>query len=295
MLRTTEPLRIMKTEQPHRFSRLEQLTMRPIYVASDAYEMGTNKEKRRREVAEQLTAEVSAVPPSRLLALIGQALRFQQAQGSLPADGSMDLFRGGRRKARKDNEEKIPQKQAGVIKFSADSHPEAAIFSPDGSGLVTGSIDGFIEVWDVDQCRLRRDLEYQAKDELMMHEEPVLCTAFNRDGELLATGSQDGKVKIWKISTGLCLRKFNKAHSVGITSVSFAKDSTQILTGSFDHLARIHGLKSGKTLKEFRYTTHCQILFVYNCIWVFWSQRPHIIRELRNIYQGWLKCSDRFI
>jgi WD40 repeat-containing protein SMU1 len=186
------------------------------------------------------------------VALIGQALRFQEAQGTLPADGSIDLFRGGRRKARKDNEEKIPQKQAGVIKFSPESHPETCIFAPDGSGLVTGSVDGFIEVWDVDQCRLRKDLDYQAKDELMMHEEPVLCTTFNRDGELLATGSQDGKVKIWKLSTGQCLRKFSKAHAEGVTSLYFSKDSSQILSGSFDHLARIHGLKSGKTLKEFR-------------------------------------------
>jgi WD40 repeat-containing protein SMU1 len=156
-----------------------------------------------------------------------------------------------------------------VIKFSPESHPETVTFAPDGSGLVTGSIDGFIEVWDFDQCRLRKDLEYQDKDELMMHEQPVLCAAFNRDSELLATGSQDGKVKVWKISTGACLRKFNKAHSAGITSLCFSrdKDSSQILTGSFDHLARIHGLKSGKTLKEFRYVNVfiCAFVHVFMC------------------------------
>jgi WD40 repeat-containing protein SMU1 len=114
MLRTTEPLCIMKTEQPDRFLKLEHLTMRPIFVPSEAYEMGTNRDKRRREVATQLTSELSTAPPSRLLSLIGQALRFQQAQGTLPKDGSVDLFQGGRRKARKDNEEKFPQKQAGA-------------------------------------------------------------------------------------------------------------------------------------------------------------------------------------
>eukprot|EP00602_Paraphysomonas_sp_CaronLab_P007893 CAMPEP_0185035328 /NCGR_PEP_ID=MMETSP1103-20130426/26523_1 /TAXON_ID=36769 /ORGANISM="Paraphysomonas bandaiensis, Strain Caron Lab Isolate" /LENGTH=495 /DNA_ID=CAMNT_0027572357 /DNA_START=80 /DNA_END=1570 /DNA_ORIENTATION=+ len=253
LLRTTEPMRYMKVEQPDRYMKLEHLCQRPVFVDSDAYEMGITKERRRHEIADALSSEVSVVPPSRLLSLLGQALRFQQAQGLIPKDGTMDLFRGGRRSTRKDQEEKMPRRQAGHIKFSPDSHPETTIFSPDGTSLVTGSVDGFVEVWDADTCRLRKDLEYQEKDELMMHEEePILCSTFNRDGELLATGSRDGKVKVWRLSTGACLRKFNRAHSQGVTALCFAKDSSQLLTGSFDCLARIHGLKSGKTLKEFR-------------------------------------------
>ena len=253
MLRTTEPMRILKIDQPDRYLKLEHLCQRPVFVTSDAYEMGTSKQQKRQDIAKMLSAEISVVPPSRLLALIGQALRFQQAQGLLPKDGTLDLFRGGRRSARKDQDEALPTRQAGRITFNPESHPETAVFAPDGLSLVTGSVDGFVEVWDADTCRLRKDLDYQARDELMMHEEePILCAAFNRDGEMLATGSRDGKVKIWRLATGVCLRKFSKAHSQGVTCVCFTRDSTQILTGSFDSLAKIHGLKSGKTLKEFR-------------------------------------------
>ena len=48
------------------------------------------------------------------------------------------------------------------------------------------------------------------------------------------------------------MRRFEKAHQQGVTSICFTRDGTQLLSASFDTYLRIHGLKSGKTLKEFR-------------------------------------------
>lgn len=145
------------------------------------------------------------------------------------------------------------------------------------------------QVWDYTTGQLKLDLAYQVSEQFMMHDTAVLALAFTSDSELLASGSQDGKVKVWRLRTGQCLRRFEKAHTQGVTSLAFSLDGTHVLSGGFDGLvryvvdiavktmwlvgdmrsthvhvwspytpcctrvcARVYGMKSGKMLKEFR-------------------------------------------
>lgn len=114
--------------------------------------------------------------------------------GTLPQAGAaFDLVQGAELKQR-DEVELYPTQLATSITFGKKSHPECAVFTPDGLSLVTGSVDGFLEVWDATTGHLRKDLEYQAAEEFMVHEQPVLCVACSGDGVALVSGAH---LQLW--------------------------------------------------------------------------------------------------
>lgn len=106
----------------------------------------------------------------------------------MPASTGFDLLHGTAQRQR-DEIELHPTALATTIKFGKKSHPECAAFSPDGALLITGSVDGFLEVWDPTTGALKQDLQYQADDEMMMHDTPVLCVAVSKDSVALASGA----------------------------------------------------------------------------------------------------------
>jgi WD40 repeat protein len=67
----------------------------------------------------------------------------------------------------------------------------AVAFSPDGTTLLTASLDATARFWDVGSGR--------QLGPPLHHADAVLSVAFRRDGRVVATGTRDGSAWLWRV------------------------------------------------------------------------------------------------
>jgi WD40 repeat protein len=99
------------------------------------------------------------------------------------------------------------------------SHPFWARFSPDGSNIVTGAMDGTAIIWDANTGKeLRR---------LGGHGDSIVIASFSPDGEHVVTAADDEAI-VWDVAAGDRLSSY-AAPIRPISDIEFSPDGTRIL------------------------------------------------------------------
>ena len=114
-----------------------------------------------------------------------------------------------------------------------------AVFSHDGSRVITVSEGGTAKVWN---SRTGKQLQIFEGDTY-----GIESAVFSHDGSRIVTASWNGEARIWDSQTGKQLSIF-EGHMSGLTSAIFSHDDSRIVIASRDGEARLWDSQTGKQL-----------------------------------------------
>lgn len=137
--------------------------------------------------------------------------------------------------------------------------------SPDGQTLASGSWDGTIELWDLQNGKPKRTLTGHSKD--------VASVIFCPDGQTLVSSGYDNTIKRWHLDTGNLLRNLYKSssptecftvngHSHRIECFALSPEGQVIASSSHDKTVRLWNIRTGEEVKiRYRATEVISVAF----------------------------------
>jgi WD40 repeat protein len=144
---------------------------------------------------------------------------------------------------------KVWNSTTGVVLNTITGHTDyvySLAFSPDGTKLLTGSLDNTAKLWNASTGAVIRTFTGHTSD--------VLSVAFSTDGTQVLTGSTDHTAKLWNASTGAETLTFT-GHTKPVQSVAFSPDGTKVLTGG-DRTAKLWDASTGILIHTFAGQTY---------------------------------------
>ncbi|MCX5842562.1 MAG: caspase family protein, partial [Deltaproteobacteria bacterium] len=124
------------------------------------------------------------------------------------------------------------------IQPSLEYRVESVAYSPDGKYVLSGSIGGIIDLWDISLGKSIRTVKIGR---------PVRALSFSSDGEYALSGGSDNIVRLWNAKNLTQIKKF-VGHE-GIWSVAFSPNGKYVLSGGIDGKIKIWDLAAGTEWK----------------------------------------------
>ncbi|CAE8638109.1 unnamed protein product [Polarella glacialis] len=121
----------------------------------------------------------------------------------------------------------------GSLQRQLHGHTDGVVcsgFSPDGSLVVSGSLDRTPRLW--------RTADGSLQQQLNGHTDLVFCCGFSPDGSLVVSGSRDKTLRLWRTADGSLQRQRN-GHATGVSCCSFSPDGSLVVSGSGDKTLRL--------------------------------------------------------
>lgn len=119
----------------------------------------------------------------------------------------------------------------------------SAIYSPDGTKILTTSADHTAILWDAESGKLLSILDN--------HQDWISDGSFSADGKMIITASKDKTAKLWNAKTGGLIHDLH-AHTDWLNSASFSFSGDRAVTASNDSSIIIWSTVTGKMIKKIK-------------------------------------------
>jgi WD40 repeat protein len=137
------------------------------------------------------------------------------------------------------------ERQTSLWTRSTRYPTQVAVFTPDGSALVSGGGKvGNALVWEVETGKEMAPLPPE-------HKLWLESCAFSPDGTTLATGSIDSQIILWDFATRR-RRAILLGHLGPVLSVAFSPDGNRVVSGGADETVRVWDAASGRQIALLR-------------------------------------------